>query len=412
MTYGKPKRNFMKYSYPGKCVCNQPLDENNRYYGEACELQMCKTDQDFYESESSAACYGRGTCVSTGLMPPNVPAPTPAPAFGPGQCDCDAFSRGSDCKEIRCPGYNGLDSSVGTDNEECGVGLGTCDEDTGRCACATGTSCGIVAHDDKCPGACIYNKCQSNCNGQDTDGSSNTGKCDRYSGYCMCSPAITLNGPDCEAPGRWKEAGAETATDVHRPSVSWALTMDKWGWSICPAGNLLVGIVVDGQGTKDALFNLESGICARPAENNILIDRAVEPHRCYHENWWKKFDTRGGKFCRRNYFLAGLFRSHCNSLYCIEMAKCCSVKRSIWTDCKWTTKNNWNQDAPYTLGVDVSDTAAFAVGFFRTALHTLTGLTHIRSCVPIWWGQIVSYKTRFDLAVYTYSKCDGHRRMH
>merc|ERR1712167_167200 len=90
-------------------------------------------------------------------------------------------------------------------------------------------------------------------------------------------------------------------------------------------------------GTKDALFNIQTGLCAKPGENNMLIDRAVEAHRCYHENWWKKFDTRGGKFCRRNYFLAGLFRSHCNSLYCIEMAKCCSVKRSIWTDCKQGT---------------------------------------------------------------------------
>merc|ERR1711988_709147 len=118
-----------------------------------------------------------------------------------------------------------------------------------------------------------------------------------------------------------------------------------------------------------------------------------------------KFDTRGGKFCRRNYFLAGLFRSHCNSLYCIEMAKCCSVKRSIWTDCKWNSKSDWNQDktaskAPFFgPSLKVNDAGAdspqaFAVGFFRNALHTLSGITHIRQCTPIWWGQIVSYKTR------------------
>merc|ERR1712146_775458 len=152
-------------------------------------------------------------------------------------------------------------------------------------------------------------------------------------------------------------------------------------------------------GTKDALINLESGICARPAENNILIDRAVEPSRCYHENWWKKFDTRGGKFCRRNYFLAGLFRSHCNSLYCIEMAKCCSVKRSIWTDCKWNSKSDWNQDktastAPFFgPSLKVNDAGAdspqaFAVGFFRNALHTLSGITHIRQCTPIWGARL------------------------
>merc|ERR1712086_782463 len=62
--------------------------------------------------------------------------------------------------------------------------------------------------------------------------------------------------------------------------------------------------------------------------------------------WWKKqwakydaddkkFDFKGGKLCRKNYFVAGLFRSHCNSLYCLEMAKCCQVQRSVWNECKW-----------------------------------------------------------------------------
>merc|ERR1711918_115444 len=122
--------------------------------------------------------------------------------------------------------------------------------------------------------------------------------------------------------------------------------------------------------------------------------------------WWKKFDTRGGKFCRRNYFVAGLFRSHCNSLYCIEMAKCCSVKRSVWINCAWKSTSNWITDAttPAATGnggamhVDTAnnDAGAFIVGFFRSVLHTLAGLTHLRQCTPIWWGQMVSYKSRFS----------------
>lgn len=277
---------------------------------------------------------------------------------------------------------------MGTNGEECGVGLGKCDVTTGKCECATGTSCGIVGRDANCPGACIYNKCQSNCQGENTDGGNGEfGKCDRYSGYCMCSPDKVLNGPDCEYPIR-----------LENKKMMWGDSFDRWGWSICAQGYLMYGIQADKQGTKDALFNIQAGLCGKPGENNMLIDRAVEAHRCYHENWWKKFDTRGGKFCRRNYFLAGLFRSHCNSLYCIEMAKCCNVKRSIWTDCAWTNKAGWNDRADGTMEVERRNTHddAFAVGFFRTAQHTLTGLTYIRQCVPIWWGQIVSYKTRFD----------------
>merc|ERR1711998_613274 len=117
------------------------------------------------------------------------------------------------------------------------------------------------------------------------------------------------------------------------------------------------GLKTDMQGSMDALFNLDNAVCQKPFEANTPITRAVENYRCYHENWWKKFDSRGGKFCRRNYFVAGLFRSHCNSLYCIEMAKCCSVKRSLWTNCKWVNTNE---------------------------------------CTPIWYGQLFKYKTRFD----------------
>merc|ERR1711918_100840 len=165
--------------------------------------------------------------------------------------------------------------------------------------------------------------------------------------------------------------------------------------TLTTSSTVLTALKGDGQQTMDALYNIAKARCQEPYENNLKIERAVEKHRCYHENWWKKFDTRGGKFCRRNYFLAGMFRSHCNSLYCIEMAKCCNVKRSVWIDCKWTlVPSEWTRTT--SGGAVVSGNQAFMVGFFRTKLHTLMGIKHVRQCVPIWWGQMVSYKTRFD----------------
>merc|ERR1711964_70146 len=92
--------------------------------------------------------------------------------------------------------------------------------------------------------------------------------------------------------------------------------------------------------------------------------------------------TKGGKFCRRNYFVAGLFRSHCNSLYCLEMAKCCQVKRSIWTRCMWT---------PVKFGAGkktatVQGTKSFIAGFYRTKQYTLGGLTYYYECEPHFYG--------------------------
>jgi len=173
----------------------------------------------------------------------------------------------------------------------------------------------------------------------------------------------------------------------------WTSSMDKWGWSTCETGYLLTGMKTDRLQTMDALYNLDRGFCQQPFESSAAILRGVEPSRCYHENWWKKFDTRGGKFCRRNYFVAGLFRSHCNSLYCIEMAKCCSVKRSIWTDCKWKNTKDWISTSS---GIQVDGDQGFIVGFFRGAEHTLGGITSVRQCTPMWYGQLYKYKTRFD----------------
>lgn len=318
---------------------------------------------------------------------------------------------------MHCSGFqqpssaNSFLDTTGTAGAECGSGLGTCITDPtsphrGRCECGVGTSCGVVGEDAHCPGACIFNKCQNSCGGTDDDGGDyTTGKCDRYSGYCMCNPQRIYNGPDCESPARGMDGSKGTMSMTY-----WGLTFDKWGWSICPAGSLLVGMATDSQGSRDALYNIMVGHCQEPYSGQSpaasLITRGVEPHRCYHENWWKKFDSRGGKFCRRNYFVAGLFRSHCNSLYCIEMAKCCSVKRSVWINCAWKSAANWITDAttPSATGtggalhVDTAgnDEGTFIVGFFRSDLHTLAGITHIRQCTPIWWGQMVSYKSRFS----------------
>merc|ERR1712086_405719 len=65
----------------------------------------------------------------------------------------------------------------------------------------------------------------------------------------------------------------------------------------------------------------------RPCEGGASDKNYLRLEHCYHENWWKKFDFKGGKLCRKNYFVAGLFRSHCNSLYCLEMAKLPRVRQ-------------------------------------------------------------------------------------
>jgi hypothetical protein len=359
-------KNFMGY-VEGTCECK------TEYYGTSCELFKCQMHSDtgpWYKKASPIACNGRGTCQDE----------------VDGTCSCENMATGKYCENKRCAGYDAAVETGTVTDPECGKGVGVCNFAAGRCQCATGASCGINGQ-ALCPGACIYADCQANCQAQSTDGGDQVGLCDRFSGLCMCNPEEVYNGPACETPGRGVKMQGQVQTMV------WTGTFDKWGWSTCKDGYLMVGMKTDQKGTKDALYNIDQGICQRPFEAHTAITRAVESYRCYHENWWKKFDSRGGKFCRRNYFVAGLFRSHCNSLYCIEMAKCCSVKRSLWTNCKWVTTRDWTSNPN---GMMVSGEQGFIVGFFRDKLHTLSGITSLRQCTPIWYGQLFKYKTRFD----------------
>jgi len=145
----------------------------------------------------------------------------------------------------------------------------------------------------------------------------------------------------------------------------------------------MTGLRTDGGG--DALYNIDLGKCEQPCEGTGTDKFPIKITHCYHENWWKKFDSKGGKFCRRNYFVAGLFRSHCNSLYCLEMAKCCQIKRSLWTKCSWSSiSENGLKSGSDTVAVEGDK--AFIAGFYRGASHTVAGLKYFRQCEPIFYG--------------------------
>lgn len=225
---------------------------------------------------------------------------------------------------------------------------------------------------------CRFVTCPSGCSGG--------GYCDRVVGQCTCFDG-SFNGDKCLEPSQKSEE-----------IVDWSRSFDKWGWSTCPKGSLLVGLSRDSPSgiagdQADALYNIQNAKCAKPSEGvnsdpTSTAGKDIELGHCYHQNWWQAFDSKGGKFCRRNYFVAGLFRSHCNSLYCLEMAKCCQVKRSLWNDCKWTSMRGWKTKGGFAE-VETpsgSSTKAFIAGFYRGHAHTLDGLQHLRQCVPVFWG--------------------------
>jgi hypothetical protein len=67
------------------------------------------------------------------------------------------------------------------------------------------------------------------------------------------------------------------------------------------------------------------------------------------------------------------------------MAKCCQVKRSMWTKCAWTSISTKTVEDGGS-DVAVAGTKAFIAGFYRKEQHTLAGLKYFRQCEPIFYG--------------------------
>merc|ERR1712196_71390 len=166
-----------------------------------------------------------------------------------------------------------------------------------------------------------------------------------------------------------------TARSLNTPETNWYTLWDKPGWIACPKGQLLYGLK---RNSCTALPCLDTGSCAAGCEGQSHV---YQMRHCYHDlGWYNSFDMAGWSKCLPDYFVAGLYRS-CESLYCLQMAKCCSLKEGRWSDpamigstvfregrqascstVQWSP-NNWGS---------VAD--AFITGFKRGAQHNVESL--------------------------------------
>merc|ERR1711998_212776 len=118
---------------------------------------------------------------------------------------------------------------------------------------------------------------------------------------------------------------------------------DKPGWVTCPTGQLVWGL--------------------RRSHCNHALD------------WHGSLDTEGWSKCDPNYYVAGFYRS-CDSLYCLQMAKCCSYKDARWAQCK---EVNWFAPFNGPGWVKVQE-HQFLAGLYRGAGHKLSDIDKAWSC--------------------------------
>jgi len=295
------------------------------FWGPGCEFKKCPGGAKLsaggavlYPSTSSNACAGRGACSDDN-----------------GACTCPWPFRGTQCEFEDCPG-------------DCRAsGKSACKSDTGKCMCKDPT----WGHE------CEYLSCPADCNGSG-------GECNRNDGKCICK--MGYSGETCQQTKR-----CTAKASLYEESMNWWTVWDKPGWITCPHGQLMYELK---RNTCDALSCIDSGACAAGCEGD---DHVFQLRHCYHDlRWYNSMDGRGWSKCLPDYYVAGLYRS-CDSLYCLNLAKCCSLVGTRWTECK---EANWEPvfNGPGTA--KVPNDVAFITGFYRDAGHTIKDLDKASYC--------------------------------
>jgi hypothetical protein len=256
----------------GMCTCDF------EYSGQGCFFHKCTSSNTvLYPYESPNACDGHGACD-----------------FVSGKCNCESPYSGESCQKKACKA-NCMDR-------------GKCEEATGTCFC----------EEPFYGPRCEFSKCPDDCT------SDAHGWCDANTGKCLCK--YGYGGDAC------KKAHYCEAEGRHTEDTNWYRLWDNPGWALCPEGQGLHALF---RSNCETLSCLNSGKCAGLCEQNAGQNATqLEVRHCYHSlSWYESFDQEGWSSCEPNYYVSGLYRS-CDSLYCLQMAKCCSFKGARWANCE------------------------------------------------------------------------------
>jgi len=387
-----------KPSNEQRCSCNVG------FYGEACQFRMCPgLSKNLYQAGATGVCSERGACNPlNGLChcrveyyhgPKTACDYKHAPKSKNGEIDNKCTSRGAldkirgvcncrlefygpGCEQKRCPNSNGVLYPLVSGNA-CN-GRGACSIENGKCTCGvpySGTSCEFESCPENCRGrggcntatgkcackdpffgpACEFRTCPFDCSGG--------GQCNRNDGLCVCN--MGYSGKVCQKTSRC------AAQNLNSNKMNWWTVWDKPGWMVCPKGQLMYQMK---RSLCQALSCIESGGCAAGCEGQKHV---FQLRHCYHDlRWYNSFDMTGWSKCLPDYFVAGLFRS-CESLYCLNMAKCCSLKEARWAQCG---EANWAQifNGPGTG--KLPNAHSFITGFRRDEGQSLKNLEGASYC--------------------------------
>ncbi|XP_028399896.1 uncharacterized protein LOC114523229 [Dendronephthya gigantea] len=147
------------------------------------------------------------------------------------------------------------------------------------------------------------------------------------------------------------------------------------GWSTCGRGRYMAGLYRHSSRSNDYIYLIEKAYCV-DAPGDLYS--AKKDQHCYDHNWWKSFNNKGWSTCKNGYYMTGLWRNSGNKLYHIEEAKCCRPKTQVtrWGECynhnAWKSFNNrgWTKCKP----------GFYMAGLYRSSCHKLYCLEEFKCC--------------------------------
>jgi hypothetical protein len=305
----------------GHGTCNKKRGQCQCQYewsGESCQYRKCPGPNGvLYPMESGNACTGNGACIKT-----------------TGKCQCPAKYSGPACQFQECK----VDCFSGN--------RGGCNRLTGRCSCKDG----YVGSN------CQYKPCPMSCRGAEN------GWCEAISGKCLCK--YGFSGKSCRSAGR-------CPPDEKEHQVNWWTIWDKPGWALCPKGQAAYAFLKSKCSTLSCLNGAKcAGLC-------LEGKKPLKERHCYHTlSWYTAFDTAGWASCESGYYISGLYRSS-DSLYGLNMAKCCSFHGARWVQCETVS---WASQVKSEGYFGVEGGKKFLTGLHRKDGHTLENLDRGKAC--------------------------------
>jgi len=127
-------------------------------------------------------------------------------------------------------------------------------------------------------------------------------------------------------------------SDCYEQDWEYDYDFNRQGWAKCKDGYYMSGLNRSDQ--KDPLLhNIESAKCCKP-------QNAEEKWgNCKEKDVRDTFNSESKQSCDDNYFMAGLYRSACDELFCLEMFWCCEMGGPI------DGTNSWMENPYLTLNI-------------------------------------------------------------